>query len=141
MPRTTTDPSRSRRLIRSGIAMRAAAAGALVAAVAVPVVGAASSATAETVPLDLGTLGGPTSAAVAVNASGAVTGDSDTASGAVHAFRWVGGTMQDLGTLGGRDSHAVAMNTDGEVAGYAQTSSGQWRAVLWPAKGKVKNLG
>ena len=50
--------------------------------------------------LDLGTLGGTFSQGLAINASGQVTGISDTADdGAVHAFLWDGTTMQDLNAL------------------------------------------
>ena len=95
--------------------------------------------------VDLGLLrGGVTSRAVALNGSGQVAGDADTADGATHAFRWgpgPNGPMKDLGTLGGNDSHAVAINEAGDVAGNAQTSTGEWRAALWPARGKVVDLG
>jgi probable HAF family extracellular repeat protein len=45
----------------------------------------------------LGTLGGPTSAASAINAAGLVGGNAQTASGMQHAFAWSPGTgMLDL---------------------------------------------
>jgi probable HAF family extracellular repeat protein len=102
---------------------------------------AGSASATEATALDLGTLGGTNSRAVAVNDVGQVTGDSETKAGAIHAFRVTKNRMRDLGTLGGRESHAVAINSSGDVAGYAQTSAGDWRAVLWPAHGKVVNLG
>src|SRR6266568_3460413 len=79
---------------------------------------------AEPTVVDLGTLGGANSRAVAVIGSGQVVGDSETAAGATHAFRWAKGHMLDLGTLGGSDSHAVAINAAGDVTGYAQTRAG-----------------
>jgi probable HAF family extracellular repeat protein len=48
---------------------------------------------------DLGTLGGPDSAAHGINDRAEVVGKSITASGESHAFRWSAGTMTDLGTL------------------------------------------
>ena len=59
---------------------------------------------------NLGTLGGSSSIAVAINASGRVIGDSLTADGLRHAFWWEAGTMHDLGTLGGGTSSAIAIN-------------------------------
>jgi probable HAF family extracellular repeat protein len=106
-----------------------------------PVVGVSPAGAAEATVADLGTLGGATSSAVAINLKGQVAGDSEVASGAVHAFRWARGHLKDLGTLGGRESHAVSINAAGDIAGYAQTSAGAWRAVLWPARGRIRNLG
>ena len=49
--------------------------------------------------IDLGTLGGPVSWAIAVNDKGQVLGASDTKSGKTHAFLWQDGEMRDLGSL------------------------------------------
>lgn len=81
---------------------------------------------------DLGTLGGPTSYASAINASGEVVGESDIAnharlrSGIMHAFLYTHGVMNDLGTLGGvraglgaPESSASAINASGQVVGYS----------------------
>jgi probable HAF family extracellular repeat protein len=113
----------------------------LVAPPSIPVLGVGTAAAAEPTAVDLGTLGGASSRAVAINGLGQVAGDSETARGATHAFRWAKGRMRDLRTLGGRDSHAVAINAAGDIAGYAQTSAGEWRAVMWPAHGRVNNQG
>jgi probable HAF family extracellular repeat protein len=73
--------------------------------------------------LDLGTLGGSQSEAVAMNDSGQVTGISLTAGDEehtfTHAFLWNGTTMLDLGTLGGTDSFAEAINATGQVTGWS----------------------
>ena len=47
--------------------------------------------------IDLGTLGGLTANALAVNESGVVVGEADVPSGTRHAFRWESGSMIDLG--------------------------------------------
>ena len=70
---------------------------------------------------DLGTLGGPTSSAAGINASGQVVGSADTSSGERHAFLYSNGTMADLGTLGGVSSSAHGINASGQVVGYAFT--------------------
>ena len=53
---------------------------------------------------DLGTLGGPTSSATAINDAGQVTGISDTSTGGRSAFLWQGGVMHDIGPSG-RERH------------------------------------
>jgi len=67
--------------------------------------------------IDLGTLGGPTSQANAINNAGQVVGKADLASGASHAFVWENAPMLDLGTLGGANSSAYAINDNGEIVG------------------------
>jgi probable HAF family extracellular repeat protein len=66
----------------------------------------------------LGTLGGPTSTALAINNAGQIVGYSDTSSGPHHAFLYSAGTMLDLGTLAGATtSSANAINDGGQIAG------------------------
>jgi probable HAF family extracellular repeat protein len=91
---------------------------------------------------DLGTLGGTTSDATAINESGLVVGKSKTAAGATHAFRWTSGTgMVDLGTLGGTDSDAADVNDAGVIVGSATTAAGDSHAFRWTAGGGMVDLG
>src|SRR5205809_7797225 len=66
--------------------------------------------------IDLGTLGGSASQAVAVNASGQVVGASYTAGdSATRASSWTAAAgMIDLGTVGGSPSSADAANASGQ---------------------------
>jgi len=67
--------------------------------------------------VDLGTLGGVSSSANAINASGYVVGNSAINNGDSHAFVWYNGSIQDLGTLGGNISSACAINDLGQIVG------------------------
>src|ERR671930_236835 len=84
----------------------------------------AAAGTSTPTAIDLGTLGGTQSVAIAVNASGQVVGQSATAGEAEsHAFSWTqAGGMVDLGTLGGTQSVAVAVNASGQVVGFSTTA-------------------
>ncbi|ATQ77307.1 hypothetical protein CR152_24410 [Massilia violaceinigra] len=93
---------------------------------------------AENIPLDLGTLNGP-SLGMAINEAGHVAGNTRNAAGNGLAFRWTeAGGMAGLGTLGGADSDAVAINGAGHVAGHSATAQGLTHAFLWtPEKGML----
>jgi probable HAF family extracellular repeat protein len=91
--------------------------------------------------VDLGTLGGPYSSALAVNAVGQVVGWSRTTQGAYDAFSWTpGGGMVDLGTLGA-DSRAVAVNDSGEVVGSGYTADNARHAFSWTTSAGMVDLG
>ena len=90
----------------------------------------------------LGTLGGTSSMAFAVNVSGEVIGDSQIPGGQYHAFSWTpSGGMIDLGTLGGETSTAIALNGSGEVVGSSDLGNGQQDAFSWTVSGGMTDLG
>lgn len=105
---------------------------------------------------DLGTLGGDSSEASSINASGQIAGAAGVKPGegsllldaSAHAFLWANGTMQDLGTLGGDSSSANALNDKGQVVGWSGTKPGggalafdvSARAFVWDS-GRMVNLG
>jgi probable HAF family extracellular repeat protein len=84
--------------------------------------------------VELGTLGGESSYATAMNDRGEVIGGSQTADGTYHGFRWRRGIMTDLGPVTPLD-----INNRGQIVGYRNTDSGS-RAFLW-ARGRVRDLG
>lgn len=89
---------------------------------------------------DLGTLGGSSAVAYAMNVKGQIVGRSATRAGTEHAFLHSGGAMRDLGTLGGSRSIAFAVNDAGQVVGMAQRAGGVDRAFLY-ANGSMRDLG
>jgi probable HAF family extracellular repeat protein len=81
---------------------------------------------------DLGTLGGTTSEAVAINDRGQVAGSSTTADGSSHAFVWtLAQGMRDLGA-----GTAVDINVQGQVAGNDAGT-----VFLWSPRTGRLNLG
>lgn len=82
--------------------------------------------------LDLGTLGGNSSEAWAINDAGQAVGSSKLLSGATHPFIWDQTEgMQDLGTLGGARSLAYDINEGGQVVGSSLDTNGDTRAFIW----------
>ncbi|MFL5482524.1 MAG: hypothetical protein ACJ8AK_10075 [Gemmatimonadaceae bacterium] len=92
--------------------------------------------------LDLGTLGGSSSYAAAINSSGVVVGWSETKGGDTHAFRWTPGAgMVDLGTLPGQQSSQAVAILDGTVGTDSQILGMSGRdAVVWSASGSISVL-
>ena len=90
--------------------------------------------TASTGLLDLSTLGGESSAPVALATMGRAIGISDTSWGASHATLWTtddAPVALDLGALGYRSSTPVGINDRGQVAGTYIDRSGRSRAFFW----------
>lgn len=83
----------------------------------------------------------PWSAANDINASGAVAGTAQLASGAFRAFTAPGsGPVTMLGTLGGLSSYGQAINSAGWLAGGSTTATGYLHAFLY-ANGQMQDLG
>lgn len=113
--------------------------GAIVALVAVWAIGASAAPYRIT---DLGTLGGTSSGAFGINASGQAVGLSNTANGgATHAFLYSSGTMSDLGTLGGTFSNAQGINARGQVVGVAATVNPATAHAFLYSNGTMMDLG
>jgi probable HAF family extracellular repeat protein len=94
--------------------------------------------------VDLGTLGGTTSAATAINASGQITGWSEIdGTRQKHVFLWTAaGGMRDLGTLGGGDIEPRAVNDTGRVVGWSTLFlRGVHHAFSWTASEGMVDLG
>jgi probable HAF family extracellular repeat protein len=95
--------------------------------------------------VDLGTLGGATSAANRVNDAGQVVGSADTPDGNYHAALWQNGTVVDLGTLGGGlHSVATGINNLGQVVGWADVlrdTKYYPHAFRWDSSTGMQDLG
>jgi probable HAF family extracellular repeat protein len=92
---------------------------------------------------DLGTLGGASSWANAINNAGQVVGNAQTAGGSYHPFLYSSGVLTDLGILPGfANSGALAINDFGQVAvsaGSADTTVNG--AFLWQSSTGLTPLG
>lgn len=104
---------------------------ALLSQVLISAASSASGAEEYTV-IDLGTLGGNTSYAGALNETGQVVGSSKIANSALHAFRWADGAMTDLGTPSGYlVTSASSVNDLGQVVGSTQGQYQSEYAYIW----------
>jgi probable HAF family extracellular repeat protein len=93
-------------------------------------------------PIDLGTLGGTSSGANAVNNAGTVVGFAQNGANDNRAFRWTPtGGMVDLGTLGGPVSAAGDINEADQVVGTATTGTGASHAFIWDLVDGMTDLG
>jgi len=91
--------------------------------------------------VDLGTLGGASTLAYALNDNGDVVGASQTAAGEWHAFVWKNGVMRDLG-LPYLSSKAQAITNSGVISGIVSAQAGEERSRVfrWDA-GTLTELG
>ncbi len=92
--------------------------------------------------VDLGTLGGTNSTAVAVNDAGTVVGSSELANGMTHAFIYDAGLMVDLNELIATNSgwtlgHASAINSSGHIVGSGTVTGQTHGFLLVPASNRV----
>lgn len=89
---------------------------------------------------DLGTLGGATSIALAVNDADQIVGDANIASGAQHAFVWQEGKMTDLNALipagsGWVLTEAQSINNNKAIVGRGIIGGQTHAFLLTPARG------
>jgi probable HAF family extracellular repeat protein len=75
--------------------------------------------------VDLGTLGGNSSRAMAINATGQIVGLGHTSSGTQQAFLYSNGVMQDIDNSTSIASIANDINNSGEIVGSTYHSTGQ----------------
>lgn len=80
---------------------------------------------------DLGTLGGSSTVAHALNGAGQVTGASNLNSSTSHAFLYSGGQISDIGSLGGSSAVGLGINSLGQAVGYSTLADGSYRGFLY----------
>jgi len=99
--------------------------------------------------IDLGTLGGPVSAAYAISQNGIVVGGSQVSLSAGHPFIYQGGgPMQDIGLLdpvNGRSGGAYSVNSKGQVVGESDAAGAEGatgeHAFYYSGSGPLVDLG
>jgi len=90
----------------------------------------------------IGTFGGKSSSAYAINNAGLIVGEADTAEDfSSHAFIYhISIGLIDLGTLGGSSSSAQDINEGGIVVGYAGNKNNESRAFVGTPDSGIKDL-
>jgi probable HAF family extracellular repeat protein len=89
----------------------------------------------------LGSLGGPNSTTHAINQSGQIVGEADTAAGLGHAFLYSAGQMHDLEPFAKYHSCANGLNDAGDIVGEATPSDGRWQQAFLIHNGQRQWLG
>lgn len=103
---------------------------------------AASACAANWTITDLGTLGGTSSQALALNNRGQVVGVSRLAGDvSSHAFLYTNGSMYDLGTLGGDYSEARGINNSGQVVGVSSLNGELESRGFIYGQGQMQSIG
>ncbi|HEY0064758.1 MAG TPA: PEP-CTERM sorting domain-containing protein [Telluria sp.] len=87
--------------------------------------------------VQIGTLGGPASSAMAINASGVIAGYASLPGGGPGAFSYAGGALTPLQVFDATASYGYAINDSGHVAGGYYTEAGGWRAFIQQAGNSV----
>jgi probable HAF family extracellular repeat protein len=91
--------------------------------------------------IDLGTLGGQTSRANAINAVSGVAGDADLSLSGLHGFLY-NGSMHDVGDFGGiKLSTGDGINASGVIVGASAVSGTSSHAFWWTSGGPLHDLG
>lgn len=92
----------------------------------------------------MGTLGGTSAIARAVNNNGDVVGGSSPSGYGperAHAFLYSSGSMVDLGTLGGTNSNAYGINNYGSIVGVSSTTGNSAAHPFLYSMGSMSDLG
>lgn len=89
-------------------------------------------------------LGGVSTYAMDVNASGQVVGRTLDGTSHKRPFLWQSGVMTFLPTIGGEEGYAISINNNGQIAGSTDNVAGSvlnYRATLWNSPSVATDVG